>query len=246
MLFVRLVSALALCLVAASARAQPPATPAEPPPLWERKGELSLVATGGNTDTQTLGLGASLVWRPAPWTTEARVAFVRSETADVLTAKSLVAEFRESRALTERLEAFGRLGYLANEFAGIDRRTSVDGGIGYKALTGPVHTLRLDAGLGYAHESRVAGDDLSDPIANFGAGYKWQLSKTADVTNAALYSASLDEGSDWRFGNALAVTSAITSLLSLKLSHELKFVNAPAPGFEKRDTLLSVALVATF
>jgi putative salt-induced outer membrane protein len=225
--------------------AQPPA-PAEPPPRWERKGELSLVATGGNTDTQTLGLGSSIVWRPGTWTTEARVRFVRSETADVLTAKSFVADLRESRALTPRIDVFGRFGYLSNEFAGIDRRASIDGGVGYKVLTGPVHTLQFDAGLGYAHEARTVGVDRSSPLANFGASYKWQLAKTSDVTNAALFTPSLDEGSDWRFGNTLAVTAALTNLLSLKLSHDLKFVNSPAAGFEKTDTVLSVALVATF
>ena len=36
---------------------------APPPPRWERTGELSLVATGGNTDTQTIGAGAGVVWR---------------------------------------------------------------------------------------------------------------------------------------------------------------------------------------
>jgi putative salt-induced outer membrane protein len=238
---------LSACLVLPPlAAAQPPAAPTEPPPRWERKGELSLVATGGNTDTQTLGLGSTLIWRPGTWTTEGRLAFVRSETSDVLTAKSFVAELRESRALTPRMDVFGRFGYLSNEFAGIDRRASIDGGVGFKALTGPVHTLRFDAGLGYAHESRTLGPDLSTPLANFGNAYKWQISKTADVTNAALFSASLEDGSDWRFGNALAVTSALTGLLSLKLSHELKYVNAPVVGFEKTDTLLSFALVAKF
>lgn len=238
---------LLMCLVIpAAVQAQPVTPPPEPPPRWERKGELSFVATGGNTDTQTLGLGTSIVWRPSPWTTEARIAFVRSEADDVLTAKSLVTEFRESRAFNARLEAFGRLGYLTNEFAGIDHRTAIDGGIGYKVLTGPVHTLRFDGGLGFARETRVTGEGLSDPIANLGAGYKWQVSTTADITNATLFTASLDEASDWRVGNGIAVTAALTDLLSLKLSHEVKFVNQPVPGFERTDTLLTFALVAKF
>ena len=222
-----------------------PSTP-PPPPLWERKAELSLVATNGNTDTQTIGAGASLVWRPAPWTTEAKVAFVRSEANDELTARSLSADFREGRTLTERVDVFGRLGYLSNEFAGIDARTSVDGGIAYKLLTGPVHTLRVDTGLGYSHESRTTGDDLSFVLANFGSAYKWQISPTADLTEAAILTFSLEDSADRRFSNAFALTAALTRLLSLKLSHELKFTNAPVPGFEKTDTQLSAALVVSF
>ena len=182
--------------------------PPPPPPRWERKAELSLVSTGGNTDTQTLGLGASVVFRPGKWTTEARTAFVQSETDDIQTAKSLIADLRESRALTTRIEVFGRYGYLADEFAGIDDRSTIDGGVGFKALLGPVHTLRVDAGLGYTHENRLVGEDQSFALANFGAGYKWQISKTADLTDAAIFTASLDDGDAWRFGNAFALTAA--------------------------------------
>ena len=240
---------LLICtLIATPAAAQTPPAPdtPTPPPRLERKAELSLVSTGGNTDTHTLGAGASLVWRPAPWSTEAKIAYVRSEANDVLTARSLAADLRQARDITERLEAFGRLGYLSNEFAGVDARRTIDGGIGYKLLRGPMHTLRVDAGLGYSDEARITGEDLSFPLANFGAAYKWQISPTADVTESALFTASLDEGEDRRFSNTFAVTAALTRLLSLKLSHELKFVNAPVPSFEKTDTQLSVALVASF
>lgn len=234
---------LALPIVA-TAQTPPPANP--PAPLWERKAELSLVSTGGNTDTQTLGLGGSLVYRPGRWTTEARTAFVRSENADVETAKSFIADVRESRALTTRLEAFGRFGYLVDRFAGIDHRSTVDGGLGYKLLMGPIHTLRADAGLGYSRESRVSGVDQSFPLVNFGGAYRLQLSKTADITNAAIATAALDDGDAWRFANAFAVTAAMTRAFSLKLSHDLKFNNAPVAGFEKTDRLMSVALVAKF
>ena len=229
----------------ALAQAPPPAANA-PPPRWERKAELSLVSTGGNTDTQTLGIGASVVFRPDGWTTDARTAFVRSEAADVETAKSFVADLRQARALTTRVEIFGRYGYLGDRFAGIEHRHTVDGGLGYKLLTGPVHALRVDAGLGYTREARVVGEDVSFALTNLGAAYKWQLSKSADITDAAVLTESLADHSQWRFGNAFALAAAITRVFSLKLSHDTKFNNSPVPGFEKTDRLTSVALVARF
>jgi putative salt-induced outer membrane protein YdiY len=238
--------AILACLMPAFALAQtPPAAPG-PPPRWERKAELSLVSTGGNTDTETLGAGASLVFRPGTWTTEARTAFVRSATADVETARSFLADFRESRALTQRLEIFGRYGYLSDRFAGFDHRSTVDGGAGYKLLLGPVHALRVDAGLGYSHEARIDAEDQSFPLANFGTAYKWQISPTADLTDAAIFTASLEDGDAWRFRNALALTATITRVLSLKLSHDLKFNNSPVPTFEKADRITSIAVVARF
>jgi putative salt-induced outer membrane protein len=237
---------LLLLTLATTAAAQTPAPAPEPPPRWERKAEVSLVATTGNTDTQTVGLGGSLIWRPDPWLTEARVAFVRSEADDVETARSFTAVLRQSRILTPRVDVFGRVGFLSDEFAGVDARTTVDGGVGYKLLLGPVHALRVDGGVGYSHESRITSEDLSFALVSAGAAYKWQISKTADLSDGAIYTQSLEDGEDRRFNNAIALTAAITSVFSLKAAHELKVVNAPVPGFEKTDTLMSVALVARF
>ena len=184
---------LLLLMLATTAAAQTPAPAPEPPPRWERKAEVSLVATTGNTDTQTVGLGGSLVWRPDPWMTEARVAFIRSEADDVETARSFTAILRQSRILTPRVDVFGRIGFLSDEFAGVDARTTVDGGVGYKLLLGPVHTLRVDGGVGYSHESRITGEDLSFALVSAGAAYKWQISKTADLTDGAIYTQSLED-----------------------------------------------------
>lgn len=238
-------AALILCVPTLALAQAPPAANA-PPPRWERKAQLSLVATGGNTDTETLGLGASVAFRPEGWTTDARMAFVRSEAADLETAKSFVADLRQARTLTPRVELFGRFGYLGDRFAGIEHRNTVDGGVGYKLLLGPVHALRVDGGLGYTREARVVGEDVSFALANVGAAYKWQLSKSADLTDAAILTQSLADQAEWRFGNAFALSAAITRVFSLKLSHDTKFNNSPVPGFEKTDRLTSVALVASF
>lgn len=217
-----------------------------PPPLWERSAELSYVSTGGNTDTQTLGVGGALTWRPGPWRTDARTAFVRSETGNVLTAESFTAEVRQSRNLSPHVETFVRLGYLVNEFAGIERRVAADGGLGWIVSDAGTHRLRFDTALGYSRETRVAADTLSAALANLGAAYRWRLFRASEIADDARLTASLDDREDWRFSNALAFTTSMTRVLSIKVSHELRLVNVPVPGFERRDTVVAVALVAKF
>jgi len=73
-----------------------------------------------------------------------------------------------------------------------------------------------------------------------------RFTDSSSLTDAALLTSALDEGDDWRFGNALAFTTAVNRVFSVKLSHELKLVNLPVAGFEKTDTILSAALVARF
>ena len=244
-----ILAALALTVNATPVLGQTP-QPAKPepppPPRFEGSAEFSLVSTAGNSDTQSLGLGAGIIWRPSPWETQAKISFVRSETDDVETARTLLAWVRESRTLTPRLDVFGRVEYLANEFAGIDNRITFDTGLGYKVVDNGRHLLRLDAGVGYAHESRLVGDDISAALLNLGGAYRWKLNDTATIENATLYSLSFDDGDDWRFRNSFGVSAAMTRVLSLKLAHEIKYVNAPVEGFEKTDRLLSAAVVAKF
>ena len=241
-------SVLASLLLASALVGQdPPAPkPPPPPPRVEGSAELSLVSTGGNSETQSLGFGGSLIWRPDPWTTQAQASFIRAETSGVETARALIASLRQSRMLTPRLDVFGRAEYLANEFAGIDNRVTFDVGLGYKFVDTPRHFLRTDAGVGYAHESRLVGEDLSTALLNVAGIYRWKFNDTAAIENASLFSSSFDDGDDWRFRNGFAVTATMTRLLSLKVAHELKFVNAPVVGFEKTDRVLSAAIVAKF
>lgn len=219
---------------------------APPPPRWEGSAELAFVATGGNTDTQTLGAGTAVVWRPGPWTTRGRMAFVRSATADVVTAESFVAEIRPSRALSPRLEVFARGEYLVDRFSGIDYRTTADAGVGWVLLDGAVHKLKVDGGLGVTHEARLAGDDLTFASATTGAIYTWQIAPTAVLNEQPLLSIALAEPGNWRLQNTLSLSVTMNRRLSVRLSHELKRINRPVAGFRQTDTLLSAALVARF
>jgi putative salt-induced outer membrane protein len=219
---------------------------APPPPALEGKAELSFVSTGGNTDAQTLGTAGDLIWRAGAWKTEARAMFVRAETDDRETARALLAELRESRAISSRLDVFGRGGYQRDVYAGIDSRVTLDAGLGWTAVDGARHALRLDGGLGYLSEDRLAGDDLRSAIARAVAKYKWVFSNTTELTNDAAFLLPFEEGDAWRYANTLALTAGLSRLFSLKLSHALSYLNAPVPGFRKTDTIVSAALVAKF
>jgi putative salt-induced outer membrane protein YdiY len=148
--------------------------------------------------------------------------------------------------LTDRLGVFGRYAFLRNEFAGIDNRNSVAGGIDYLAIRPEPHRLKFNVGVGYANEQRLIGQDLSAAEFVSGAGYKWTISPNADITDDFEFAASFDDGSDWRTANIAAVTAKLTTVLALKLSNTVRYVHAPVIGFETTDTITSIALVAKF
>jgi putative salt-induced outer membrane protein len=233
------------------AQETPPAAPPPPPRTCTGSAELSFVSTTGNTDTQTLGLGGSIECKPNKWTYTAKAAFIRSEADDIETAKSLDTLFRAARDLTPRLKAYGQFIYFQNEFAGIENRYAVEGGLAYMLLVHPKHTLEIDGGIGYTKEDRVevigiADEDLSFATARTGAIYRWKISETAEFGDDAGFTFNLNDGEDWRFANIAYVAAKLNTIFSLKLSYAVAYLNNPVPGFGKTDTITSAALVAKF
>jgi len=213
---------------------------------WSGTAEISAIATSGNSDTRTFGLGGEVVFDPGPWKWLARVAHVETEADDVLRARSQSALLEASRTLSERLDLYGRGGYLRDLFAGIERRLTTEAGLAYRVIATEPHSLQLLGGAGFTREQRSAGNDLSLGTANAAARYAWALTETSRLTEEAAFVADLSTGDNWRFSNELAATAALSNRLSLKVSHKLSYLNEPVLGFRKTDTIFAAALVANF
>ena len=234
-----------LVLNPAAVVAQTPSDdPVEGP--WSGTAEVSLIATSGNTDTRSFGIGTEVTYDPGGWRWLGRISYVETEADDQLRARSRSALVEMSRPFSRRLEAYARGGYLRDLFAGIERRLTTEGGLAYTVIAIDPHSLQLLAGFGFTREQRVVGDALSLGTANATSRYSWALSETSALTEEATFVAALNSGDDWRFTNEVAATAALSTRLSLKVSHKLSHLNRPVPGFRKTDTILAAAIVANF
>ncbi len=236
-----LISLAVIAVVSTPAEAQ---DPAEGP--WSGSAEVSAVATTGNSDTRTFGLGGEVAYDPGGWSWLARAAYVETSADDQLRARSFNGLAEASRNVSERLEVYGRGGYLRDLFAGIARRVTTEGGLAWEAVAEASHSLEVLAGAGVTREIRLVGNDLTIWTANATGRYAWTLSDTSAITEEASFVADLNTGENWRFANEVAATAALTSLFSLKVSHKLSYLNTPVPGFKSTDTISAAALVATF
>jgi putative salt-induced outer membrane protein len=221
-------------------------TPPPPPPKQEGTAELAFVGTTGNSREQTLSAGAEYIARPTNWLFRNRFNVVRGDTDGVLSTESWLYGFRSERALTARASAFGEYVYFRDQFAGIDPRNSVTGGLMLTVIKADKQTLSADAGLGYLNEQRLAGDDVSSGTYSGGAAYKLKFSDTAELTDELRVLGAFYLADDWRLSNTVAVTAKLASKFSLKFSSTVRHMNFPPPGYHSTDTTTSIALVAAF
>ncbi len=187
-----------------------------------------------------------MILRPDNWVVRNKATFVRNESDAALTAESFAELFRAERILTPRSSAFGEYTYFRDEFAGVEHRNEMLGGISYKVVDRARHTLSVDSGLGYVNERRSVGPDVSSGTYAFGGRYRWKLSPTAELSEDARLTGTFAEADDWRVDNVVAIAARLTSLFSLKASNTVRFANNPVPGFKQTDTNTAIALVAKF
>ena len=235
---------LALAQAQAAFGQAPPAPPPEPPPppRLEASAQLTFLDTRGNATSQSLGAGGDVIWRLDPWTLTAKAAFAQAETEGELTARSLTSLLRGARALNERLSAYGQYDFLRDEFAGVEQRHVIEGGISYLALDAAPHTLRFDTGLGYIYEERP-DEELRSATLSLGAAYRLAISATSELTFAPRFLLPLAETEVWKLDQEVALVAALNTTLALKLSHTLRYSAEPPEGFETTDTIMAVSLV---
>lgn len=239
-------------IVCAMALANPPSVVAQttptpppelPPPRLEASAQFAFLDTRGNASTDSLGAGGEVVWRPTPWTYASKATFAQSSTDHDLTARSIAGLFRASRALDERLSVYTQYDFLRDVFAGVEQRHVIEGGASYLVLMKAPQSLRVDAGLGYLYERRPT-DHFDSATLSLGAGYRLTLSKTSEFTYQPRFLLTLADAGAWKFNQDAVLTAALNTVLSLKLSHTIRYSAQPPAGFETTDTIMAVSLVA--
>ena len=219
---------------------------APPPPRWEGTSEVSFVSTGGNSDVRTTGAAAQLIYRPGVWETAVNGVFVRSVADGLESARFLTAQLRQGAQIHPRVDVFGRSSYRRDRFAGIEHRYALDAGLGYKIPAGETHRLKIDGGVGYLAEQRAVGPRLNSATLSLVKTWRWQILPPVVIANDAMATMLLEETGSWRLNNVFSLTTSLTGIFSLKLSHSTNFLNQPVPGFGRTDVVTSVALVVKF
>jgi putative salt-induced outer membrane protein YdiY len=237
---------------AAAPGAQAPAPAETPPPdAWKDVAEFGFVATGGNSETTTLGFKNTLSWSAGPASFELKAGGVRAESTvktrravgdpvsytvieesrTDLTAENYFLGGRFDRKVSEHVLWYVGAGWDRNRFAGVDNRTSAAGGLGNLWVQSDRVTFRTDYALTFTRQQDVVPAPDTDETF-LGARVSWKYAHkfgaASSFGNDLVIDANLDETSDYRADMVSSVAVAMNARLALKMSLQWLYDHEPA------------------
>jgi putative salt-induced outer membrane protein len=223
-----------------------PAAAQEAPKKWKDTAELSYVQTSGNSKTSTLSAKNlfNYDWRKAAL--ELTAGGLGTSTQDTVTAEQYNASEKVSFKFPGRNYAFQKTSWDKNRFAGIKDRFDIGLGLGRLLIDRAYDQFFVEAGGGYIFEDRLASENQSFGTYRGYGKYTRVLSPTANASQDLEYLGNLKDSDGYRMNAETALVTSISTNFSLKAAYQWKYVNAPAAGFKKTDTLTSMAIIVNY
>lgn len=234
-------------------------------PVTTLSAEFGGVWTTGNTDTFNLNgimrtghrwgknrfkldVGANLGQSYLDVDGDGRVDDEERDLGRIETARRYFGDARYDRFVSERDSLYVLAGSFIDPFAGYDNRAHVQAGFSRAIAKNETTTVLGELGADLAREDFVDGvvpngDTILAVRGLVGISHRFNpnvtLSEQVEVFENVL------AGEDLRVLSTGAITASLTNVLSLKLSHQLTFDNAPVEGFRKVDQTTMATFVAT-
>jgi len=213
---------------------------------WTDVAEFSLVATGGNSEAQSisfknvavktmeeatfsLDLGALRAESTTKFALGSADSFVERDSSD-LTAENYYLRGRYDRPINERLFWYASAGWDRNTFAGIDNRYIAAAGFGHVWFDRETARFRTDYGLTFTRQEDTSG--IEEEFAGLRLGYDYwrQINAPTEFGSVLLLDPNLEESDDWRadFTNWIGVS--MSERLALRVSLQILYDNLPSLG----------------
>lgn len=158
------------------------------------------------------------------------------------------AEGRYDRFVTDRDSLYVLAGAFVDPFAGYDLRSHEQIGYSRLLVDAEATSLRAELGFDVAQENYVEGIDPNRADIYAGrllVGVSHKFNDAVGFTDTFELYENVVDLSDLRMLNTATLSSALSTKLSVKLSHALVFDNVPVEGFVSLDQTTMLTLVAS-
>ncbi len=211
---------------------------------WGGEAELGIVATSGNTETQTYNAKIKAENERDQWHHKLAFEALNSSNNQVTTAERYNLSGQSNYKLSDTRYLYGMLAYEDDRFSGYDYRVSESLGYGASVIKREGLQLDIEVGLG-ARQSKLddTGDSENEGVVRLAGNLAWEISETSRFT----------EELTSEIGEEATITKSVTGLksqingsLAMKLSYTIKHTSKVPAGIEKTDTETAVTLVYGF
>lgn len=232
---------LAAGIGAGQAGAQDP-----PPSALKFTSDLGFVKTGGNTDLTTLSLAEKVEYAATErLALQQTLGWVLGRTEGEESANQLLAGVRGSYVIAGGLSAYAGANYYKDRFAGVSKRFDESFGLGYQVLKTDRHDLKVEAGIGFFHESPLTGPTDNFTAGRAAGGYKYSFGAKAYLQQQAEYLPNFDNTGDFRVTSESSLVAPLNSVLALKVGYLVRHRGEPPTGFDKTDTTFRTSIQVT-
>jgi len=207
---------------------------------WSGSGQLGFSTTSGNTHDTGITVGLALAKDGLAFRHKFNALADRQTSAGLLTRNRYLANYELDYKFNDRLYAYGLGGWERDPFAGFTRRFSESVGAGYSMLKTDSLNLDLTEGPAFRQTRLVTGIDKNETTARGGLDFGWKVfDKVTFTENAAIYI-------DSQWTSTTALTGALGSKLSARLSFDVTHEDKPTAGRKATDTATRASLVYGF
>ena len=219
---------------------------------WRGSFALTAKGTNGNSDNADVAGAGRLTYGTGSWNHLMGFAIEYGEANSVKSEESFFATYEANRYFTDRFYVFGLGRY---NYEGVLYNTSddiVDGdeidafigfGPGYRVLTQPNQTWRIQAGPGARYFKDASND--SDTEVGFLVGSRYYYGFT-DTVSFTMDTDVLSSDSNTVVSNNAGLNFKVSDNLSTRVSYQTDYNTDPQPGLRSTDNTFGVSLVLGF
>jgi putative salt-induced outer membrane protein YdiY len=223
----------------------PPCPPPPPvPPAWSIGLGAGLSLTGGNSDTSSYNLLATVVHDPRTKNIfRFEALYLRTEQEGLASVDRTFAKARNERTINGRLFLFGDLGYLRDNPKEVEYLISPVVGAGYRLVEGPRVVASVDGGVGGAFEKLQGRDGTADLALQATERVEWKATPVATLYQKAGGLWKADDFGDAYYRAELGLGATLARRVEIKLAFADDYKTRPPVGLLKNDTSFIASLV---
>ncbi|PTU30658.1 DUF481 domain-containing protein [Stenotrophobium rhamnosiphilum] len=229
--------ALIACLVA-------PGVVLAAPNGWSGDAGLGYIASNGNTKSSTANAKLSLIYTQDAWQNTFLASAMGSSSDGESTGEQYGASDKLAYNFTPNDYVLASVEWAKDLEGPIGQRIVESLGYGRHVLTGPVHVLDLEAGVGARQETvNVTNERNKDIIGRFAGKYSWKISETSTFSEVL----KVETGDDNTFTESITELKVnVVGNVFASASYTLRNNTTVPAGTSKTDTITALNLSYAF